>query len=192
MFDFHVSDVFPRGDKSEYYIANHPQPEKRIDPGIPEVADFYKFVRRTPGTMLFDCDHNDLDSTLACAALSPINIFVIPVSKHSPALLADKILKMKEFLGEEKTQKIIDKSIVVISGTKPTMGVKNMKALKKIALATAQESGVSTERVFALPYDQSLSDPPLEWNDVPFHIKNIIRTICATFFNDMLGSEDNE
>lgn len=183
-----MSETFSMGGDGEYYIFNHSSPERRINPTMRDVADLYRYIRPTSGVAIFDCDRGDMDSLIAATALAKTRIFVLPIAKDAPELLMELLDDIKESLGEERYRRVIDNSILVISGLVPTTGTpKGKKALQDIIEKCSDVSGIDPKRSVIVSHDPALVRPPMPWGKLRFSTAHSFRWLAGRIISDVLG-----
>lgn len=189
--DLRVVDLFPPGGQGEHYLANSADVYRRATPSAYDVMFLYKFMRSTPGIGFFDCDDDNMEALTVAASMSTSIVFVLPLSKDAPALLADMVVRMREEFGEI-ADKALSRSIIVVSGSKPRAASKEALAtMKALGVSSAKKAGLPENRVVVIPFDKALATPPLKWEAVGFPAAHAIRTICGMLVDDALDRYDD-
>lgn len=189
----HMNETFQRGGEGEYLLENHPAPERRIDPGIEDVVDIYRYMRPTKGVGIFDCDSQDKDSMLASVALAKTRIFVLPIAADAHKKLAALFEEIRESVGEDRYQKIVDNSVLVISGLTPSTGTeKGKRILSQILSKSADTVGIDPDRTILIPHDKALDDPPLAWDSLKFSTAHTFRWLAGRIVSDVVGEPNRK
>lgn len=185
-----MSETFSMGGDGEYYIFNHSSKERRVNPTMRDVVDLYRYIRPTSGVAIFDCDRGDMDSLIAATALAKTRIFVLPISKDAPELLEELLQEIHGALGEENYRKVLNTSVLVISGLVPTTGTpKGKKALKEIIERCSDISLIDPKRSVIIPHDASLVEPPMYWNRLKFSTAHSFRWLAGRIVSDVVGEK---
>mgnify|MGYP002713378941 CR=1 FL=1 len=194
--DIGSTEILPAYSKGNFYLIND-KGKKREDfknNTIRKVARLHQYiVDTTPnhGVILFDCDPMNMELVLTSLALTTTHIFLIPANSKADVLLIDFFNKISDvFTNQEEIDKILDNSIVVLVGRSPKMAGKEASiAMKSLVVKSAKSVGIDEDRTFVIPFDKSLTKPPIKWSQVSFVTKHMLRSICAVIVEDAVGIE---
>jgi len=184
---YSFTDVYPIGGDHEYYLDNFAEPERRVDIGIKEVAGLYKFMRKTEGVCIFDCDLSNIDALITSMIMSSAAIFVVPLRRDTDQKFQDLLAELKQNMSDKDYTNIINNAQVVFSASNPKMmEEKNLKNIKKFLYKLTKENNIPTDPII-IPFDKAVKTVPFRVERMKFSTSHIFRKIagkCIDFIID--------
>ncbi len=177
---YSFTDVFPIGGEHEYYLDNFAEPERRVDiNNVEKVAKLYRFMSKTEGICIFDCDLNNKEALITSVLISSSVIFVIPLTKNAGDQLSTVLKELKGVLSKSDYNKVIKNSMVVFSASSPKMMEKeNLSKIKKFLNKVVSDNNLEAQPII-VPFDKALKSIPFNVNKMKFSTAHIFRKIAA-------------
>lgn len=195
--EYSAEEILAKASKGEYYLVNSGgNTSKKVDPTSDDIALTYQFLNngKSSGIAIFDCDPLDHDSMAMSAAISSACVFVVDPNEGSERLKSILDSLRREINDKEVFDDIMKNSVIVGNITsKDNMTKEKLVMYAKEMKECAFVAGINPKKTYLIPFESSLSRPPLQWNKVSWTAKNSIRNLCGDVINmmkDSIGYQD--
>lgn len=184
--EYSPPELLPKAGRGEYYLVNSGSGGKKIDPSAEDVVTLYDFVNngKSSGVTLLDCDPFDHDSMAMSSAISVSTVFIVNLMEGEERL-SSAITTLRRVINDEEVFDDIIRNAIIVGNITDEEGMNKENFTEAInsLKECSRISGIPLKRCHVIPYENSLSNPPLKWNDISWTTKHSLRKVCGDIIN---------
>lgn len=176
------SDAHPR----EHFLDNIDDISRRVEPGISDVIESYRYLQDQEGFIFFDCDYKNIDAVMGSMLLSNSVVFVVEPIEDNVNIVKDIVERYRDFVDNDPQPMEVVNNIrlVFMASDKRFMTKDNIMALKKLLAKMAGSLSIDSDKTYLVPYDKALSVHPVQFDKCRTYTSHIIRSIAGGIVDD--------